>query len=297
MSLSAPCVADLVVAMKSLAPLRFAESWDNVGLLVGDERGAARHVLLCIDFTDAVADEAEALGVDAVVAYHPPIFQGLKRLDPKTPAMRAALRGVAIYSPHTAFDVAVGGTNDVLADVLGIAKAARASIRPHPAGAGTPENGLGQGRWGRLEDTSQDGDGDGGAIVADDAGAATSGAGVPLAVLFERVRRGLGTEHLLVAGPTSGVAKVAAVGAGSCGDLLFDAAAQGATFFLTGEIRHHDALAAARLSLTVVAALHSNSERVALPSLAARLSARLPGARFSLSAADRDPLRVLVSGT
>jgi putative NIF3 family GTP cyclohydrolase 1 type 2 len=83
------------------------------------------------------------------------------------------------------------------------------------------------------------------------------------------------------------------VGAGSCGDLFEAAAKQGATFFLTGEIRHHDALAAARLGLTVVATLHSNSERVTLRHLAAKVAEALPGIVCHLSAADADPLRVV----
>lgn len=273
----APLVGDLVAAMNAIAPLRFAESWDNVGLLVGDASAPAKHVLVCIDYTDAVADEADALGVDAVVAYHPPIFKGLKRLDPKTPAVRAAVKGIAIYSPHTAFDVAAGGTNDVLADLLGVDARGRTSIRPHPA-AGADDPGRGQGRIGPLVDPSN----------------AHAPAGVPITTLLDRVRRGLGTSALLVAGPTEGQVHVAAVGAGSCGDLLFDAADRGATFFLTGEIRHHDALAAVRSSMTVVAALHSNSERVALPSLATSLRERLPDTTVTVSAADHDPFRVLV---
>jgi dinuclear metal center YbgI/SA1388 family protein len=302
MSVSAPLVGDLVTAMEALAPLRFAESWDNVGLLVGDRSAPARRVLLCIDYTDAVAAEAEALAVDAVVAYHPPIFKGLKRLDPTLPAVRAAIRGVAIYSPHTAFDVAVGGTNDVLADLVGIDEATRTSIRAHPASAGSSTPGLGQGRLGRLAPVDRDAEPASAAASSSpprgpgsDADADSSG--VPLSVLFARVRQRLGCEALLVAGPTTGHATIAAVGAGSCGELLFEAAEKGATFFLTGEVRHHDALAAARLSMTVVAALHSNSERVALPSLATRLQALLPHSTFTVSSADHDPFRVLVSGT
>lgn len=254
-------VNDLVAAMEAIAPLRLAESWDNVGLLVGDREAPVSRVLFCIDYTDAVADEAEDRGVSAVVAYHPPIFKGLTRLVAGTPVVRAVTRGIAIYAPHTALDVALGGTNDVLADLLGLVD--RSPIQPHASGGG-----LGMGRIGDLPEAS----------VSD---------------LCARAARGLGLSHVLVAGPREGSVARAAVGAGSCGGLFADAARLGATFFLTGEIRHHDALAAARLGLTVVAALHSNSERITLRRLADRVGAALPGVECLSSERDEDPFRVV----
>ena len=68
-------VADLVRAMEAIAPLRHAASWDNVGLLLGDAEQPLGSVLLAIDLTAAVAEEARIRGASAVVAYHPPIFR------------------------------------------------------------------------------------------------------------------------------------------------------------------------------------------------------------------------------
>jgi len=108
----------LLEVLEQLAPVRHAEPWDNVGLLVGDPCQIARKVLLTIDYTPPVAEEALSHACDVIIAYHPPIFKGLKRLTPPDVVFDAARRGIAIYSPHTAWDVAVGGTNDLLADVL-----------------------------------------------------------------------------------------------------------------------------------------------------------------------------------
>ncbi len=115
---------DLVDAMEAIAPTRYAESWDNVGLLAGDVRNPINRALLTIDYTAEVAEEAKQAGCDAVIAYHPPIFSALKRITGETaPLLVDALsRGVAIYSPHTAWDVAEGGANDVLADAIGLAE-------------------------------------------------------------------------------------------------------------------------------------------------------------------------------
>ncbi len=115
-------LADLTSELESIAPTRYAESWDNVGLLLGDPSQIISHVMLAIDYTAEVAAEAEQSGCEAVIAYHPPIFQPLKRIAAGTVIHDAMRRGVAVYSPHTALDVADGGTNDVLAEVLGLAE-------------------------------------------------------------------------------------------------------------------------------------------------------------------------------
>lgn len=113
-------VSDLVRAMEEIAPTRFAAAWDNVGLLVGDAAAEVTRVLLTIDCTRAVLDEARAAGAEAVVSYHPPLFSAQKRFTAGSIAFEAARAGIAVFSPHTALDVAEGGTNDVLADALGI---------------------------------------------------------------------------------------------------------------------------------------------------------------------------------
>ena len=97
-----------------------AESWDNVGLLVGDREQEIHRILLAIDYTAEVAEEAKNAECDLIVAYHPPIFQAIKRLQSGSLIFDAIRRGVAIYSPHTVLDAAEGGTNDMLADVLGL---------------------------------------------------------------------------------------------------------------------------------------------------------------------------------
>src|SRR5512133_2931393 len=106
----------LIDAMETIAPTRHAESWDNVGLIAGDSDQPVTKVLLTIDYTADVAEEAAAGGFDAIIAYHPPIFDAIKRVTAPSLIFDTIRRGMAIYSPHTALDVAPGGTNDMLAD-------------------------------------------------------------------------------------------------------------------------------------------------------------------------------------
>ena len=106
--------------MEAVAPARLAESWDNVGLLLGDRAAPCGRVLVAVDWTAAVMEEALALGVAAVVSYHPPIFEAMKRLASDDPRQRilldAAQAGIALLSPHTALDAVKGGVNDWLAE-------------------------------------------------------------------------------------------------------------------------------------------------------------------------------------
>ncbi|MDI1450007.1 Nif3-like dinuclear metal center hexameric protein [Polyangium sp. 6x1] len=265
-------LSDVLPVLESIAPLRLAEGWDNVGLLVGDPAAEIRAALLCIDYTPGVAAEAREKGAELVYSYHPPIFEAMKRVVAPGPIFEAIRDGIAIYSPHTALDVAEGGTNDLLADVLGLGRGlpARRPMRAPGAKFGPAPEGesLGLGRIGELE------------------------AAVPREELLERIKRGLGIEALLVAGPTTGPVRTVAASAGAAGAMVEDALGQGAELYLTGEMRHHDALRAAKLGMTVVCALHSNSERAVLPRIRERIAGALPGLPVFVSGADRDPFVV-----
>ncbi len=127
-------VTDLVLAMEAIAPTRLAAAWDNVGLLVGDAAGPLSRILLTIDCTREVVDEALSERCEAVVAYHPIVFDAQKRFLAGSAAYALARAGIAAYCPHTALDVAEGGTNDVLADALAMTH--RGPLRPMaPAGS------------------------------------------------------------------------------------------------------------------------------------------------------------------
>ncbi len=252
-------VGDLVRAMEAIAPARFASSWDNVGLIVGDEATPLARVLLTIDCTSEVLDEARRERAEAIVSYHPPIFSPEKRFLAGSIAHDAARAGIAIHSPHTALDVAHGGTNDVLADALSMTT--REPLRRLEA-PGSQSHGLG--RVGSLD-------------------------AAPALVLVDRVKRALSIGNVLVAGTLDRGVSRAAVCAGSGGDLLQDAIDSGAQLFLTGELRHHDALRAVAAGLTVVCTLHSASERAALEVLERRLAEQLTGVAVIRSRADCEP--------
>jgi dinuclear metal center YbgI/SA1388 family protein len=116
-------VNEIVEALESIAPPKYAESWDNVGLLIGSRQWETARAMLTIDLTGEVLEEAIAAKAQMIVSYHPPIFEPLKSLTDETEkqsiALQAAGAGIAVYSPHTALDAAPGGVNDWLAESLG----------------------------------------------------------------------------------------------------------------------------------------------------------------------------------
>jgi dinuclear metal center YbgI/SA1388 family protein len=107
-----------------VAPLALAEDWDNVGLLAGDPNQNIKKVMLTIDMTRAVLDEAKSKKIDCILAYHPPLFEPIKRIVANqgvSPLLYEAIKNkIAIYSTHTALDSAHGGVNDILAGIIGI---------------------------------------------------------------------------------------------------------------------------------------------------------------------------------
>ena len=366
-------VSDVCEAMNRIAPTQMAQDWDNVGLLIGDPDTPVERVLLCIDLAEPVLDEAARHHCGMVVAYHPPLFKAIQKLTPATAPIvwRAARMGMAVYSPHTALDVAPGGTNDVLADMLGLVDCE--PLEPVTGTQGTkivvftPRDDLdavssaafeaGAGRIGLYECCSfySEGTGTFRGLPGSDPTVGSAGrfehapelrlelvcptdrvlqvtdairhahsyeepaidviptladvAGglgrvgpvadpASLKEMIERIRAGLRVDHVQMATPSKTdllkrLIRRAACCAGSCGATFRAAAAKGADLFLTGEMRHHDALEAVRLGMSVVTVGHSNSERVALESLRASLLDRLDGLDVVVSTADADPFRTV----
>jgi dinuclear metal center YbgI/SA1388 family protein len=117
-------VGDAVNELERFAPPGLAAEWDNVGLLLGGRAQPVARVMTCLTVTAESAGEAVREKADLIVAHHPILFHGVKRLTDATAEGRVVLElaraNVAVYSPHTAFDNTAGGINDILANRLGL---------------------------------------------------------------------------------------------------------------------------------------------------------------------------------
>ncbi|GAB3763957.1 Nif3-like dinuclear metal center hexameric protein [Spirosoma pomorum] len=117
-------IRQLTAYLERLAPLAYQESYDNAGLIVGDPSAEITGVLVSLDTTEAIIDEAIAKGCNLVVAHHPIVFKGLKKLNGKNYVERTVIKAikhdVAIYATHTNLDNVQGGVNYKIADQLGL---------------------------------------------------------------------------------------------------------------------------------------------------------------------------------
>ena len=363
---------ELISAFDSFAPPYLANEWDNVGLLVGTPDWSSNKILLTIDLTEAVMQEAISLNTNTIVSYHPPIFNPLKSVTNRSFKERivldAILHKIAIYSPHTSLDVARGGVNDWIVEGIGVG-----DVRAiQPFGNLPPDeecklvtfcpedkveelrlslSSVGCGRIGQYEQCSFATTGTGTFIGNEGTNPTHGKAGelqrvieckfemvvsknsLSLAIqalrqfhpyeepalevyeLCERPRREMGVgrrihldkpvqldelsrklkKHLGIGyvrvAPAAGKGnriEVQTVGlcAGAGGSVCELAIDDGCEVFITGEMTHHQVIAATARGCTVMLTGHTNSERGYLPKLKEQLATLLPEASITVSKAD-----------
>lgn len=272
-------IADVISYLESFAPLDLAESWDNVGLLLGDQQPELTGVLSCLTLTPDVAAEAISRGVNLIVTHHPILFRPVQTLTANTSEGRMLLElaraGIAVYSPHTAFDSATAGINAGLAERFELQEIQPIRVKPEEAEVALPR---GAGRWGKLA------------------------APETFLQFVHRVKYTLGLLHAQVVAPAlleldgrivgSHDVPVQTVGiaCGSAGEFLTDAHQLGCNVFVTGETRFHTALQARDLGMGLVLVGHHASERPAVEDLARQLAQEFPDVVVKASEVERDPL-------
>lgn len=234
-------VGQVMQLLEDLAPPELAESWDQVGLQVGDPSQPVSRVLVALGITSGVVEEAVALGCEMIVAHHPLIFRPLASLRADRPAEALVLKVVAarlaVGVAHTNLDRARGGMNDWLAEELGL-------LDPRPVeGYGL----VGLARIGHLPRP------------------------MTLAEWVREVARRLGVPALRYVGdPQRRVSTVMSM-SGSGGSAIQAALREGADVLVTGDMKFHQALDAQESGLAVVDAGHFASEALVRTRLTAYL--------------------------
>ena len=265
-------IGEVAACLESTAPVGLAEDWDNVGLLTGDPTAAVRRLMTCLTLTPTSAQEAIDRGADLVVTHHPLPFRPLKRITTDIPSGRMlwdlTRAGVAIYSPHTAFDSARDGINQQLAELLELT-----DIQPLIATEEEPT--VGTGRWGRLRAPH---------TVEQVAGRLRDGLREP----------GRGPVSIRGVRPSADSIEHLAVACGSAGQFLDQARAHGCDALVTGETSFHTCLEAEAYGVGLVLVGHFASERFAVVKLAARLRNELTELEeVWASESERDPIDLL----
>lgn len=234
-------VNDLVALLEELMPSNLAEDWDNVGLMLGRKGKTVKKILLALDLTKEVVEQAISQKADLIVTHHPAIFKKLKRVVDndwqQDLLLTLAENGIAVYSAHTNLDCVSTGVNDVLAKLL------------------------------KLEDTD---------VLDDSNGLGRIGVveEMALADYAQLVKASLKADYVIVGDAGKPVHKVAVCG-GAGSDLIDIALAKGADTLVTGDVKYHSAQQAVFSGLNIIDAGHQPTELPVLDKLADRLSLRL----------------------
>ena len=117
-------IQEITNYLESIAPIALQESYDNCGLLVGDKNTIVTKALITLDCTESIIDEAIEIGSNFIIAHHPVIFQGIKKLNGSNHIERTIIKAIknniAIYAIHTNLDNILNGVNANIAKRLGV---------------------------------------------------------------------------------------------------------------------------------------------------------------------------------
>jgi len=219
-------VKDIIKFLEEKFPPHLAYEWDNVGLQIGDRNMGVKKIMVALDATTLVIDEAISKDVGFIITHHPFIFSPLKAIDLTSPQgkniQKLIKNDIALYAMHTNYDIATGGMNDVLARRIGL---------QHIAPFAMIDDTHGLGRIGTLE-------------YAMDIDSLSN-------VVHEKLAPHIGLISNVACRNIDNLKTVAVIG-GSGSKYIHDAKEAKADVFITGDVTYHAAMEAKELGLTVL---------------------------------------------
>ena len=230
-------IEEVIGILKNFAPEEHAykEEYDNVGLLFGDKNAPVTKLIVCLDATESVLDEAIKLGAELIVSHHPFIYAPLKRINADDLAgrkvLKAARNGLNIYSAHTNLDFVKDGINEYLAVSLGLRNIK--PLKPYISEF------AGFGRVGELSNR------------------------VSCAALKDEIKTFLNDDNVRVVGDLKSQIKcIAVINGGGGGDTQYVdmAAAESADCLITADVKHHVAVYARELGIILIEPQHYTME-------------------------------------
>lgn len=237
--------------IEGIAPFQLQESYDNSGLIIGNQDQTVDKAVVCLDVDEAVLEYAAKNGASLVISHHPCVFRPLKTFRPDTPEgsilYSAITHNIAVCSVHTNFDAARGGMGDMICHELGLDE-----IRVLRPGS-LPDAGHGIGRWGSYK-TPMD-------------------FSSFLAILGGK----LGMKTMREVGKRPGqISRVAVFNGSYDHDFLDDLLRVKPDVLLTGDLKYHDALVLKYQGLYTIDAGHYQSEIIFVRGFATRLKEAFP---------------------
>jgi dinuclear metal center YbgI/SA1388 family protein len=263
-------VSDILTWLDLYAPFRFAASWDNCGLQVGSPSAPVKRILVSLDPTSGTLSEAERLECQCLVTHHPLLFRPLNavRADqfPGNLVISALLKDIHLIAAHTNLDVAQGGTNEKLGELLSLN-----SIQPL-----------------ECDDSNQGADRYRGMGLV---GFLTQR--MTFKALLDKTTKVFGTLTVRAVGDAEKPVRRIALCSGSGSSLIERAIGVGSDVFITGDIKYHDAQRALEAGMALIDIGHFASERIVVGPLAAFIRAQAASHGESLevfeSMTEKDP--------
>ncbi|MEA4934792.1 MAG: Nif3-like dinuclear metal center hexameric protein [Lawsonibacter sp.] len=257
-------VKEIYMYLDQIAPFALQMGFDNAGFLVGRGTATVERLLVALDITESVVEEATLLECQLIVSHHPVIFHPAKSITDETVTGRVLLalteHKIAAICAHTNLDAAQGGVNCCLAQALELEQIGQL----HQDGVDPSGQPYGIGRVGKA-----------------------GRPGLSAAEYAAYVKGTLGAASVRYVDGGRPVERVA-VGGGSCGSMLADAVAAGCDTFVTADVKYDQYLEAGALGINLMDAGHYPTEHVVCGPLAARLAAQFPDLRISISSRHKE---------
>ena len=257
-------VSEIYTYIDSFAPFSTQEKWDNSGLLTGSMNKKVSKVLVTLDITNEVADEAAEIGAELIIAHHPVIFKPLYSLSENEPSCKLLKSGISAICVHTPYDVAEGGMSDILMELTGFEKTE-----------------------GILEITGQN---------YKTYGFGTIGIASQESQVDELAKQLKNVLGCTVVRYTDGgkPIKKAAFCTGSGGNLIIAALNQGADAYITSEVKHDQWLLAKQRGISVFDCGHFHTENIGMIRLCKMLAADFSNIEFVMSEVNKDPVKYVL---
>lgn len=245
-------IKEIYQVIDHFGPFHTQMGFDNAGFLVGHGNRSVTKVLVALDITQQVVQEAKEMGVELIVSHHPVIFHPVKALTDETSTgailLHLAEAGIGAICAHTNLDAVAGGVNDCLAKVLGLTE---------------------------VEQLAQDGVDDQGQPYGIGRVGVAHTKGLSAMDYAAYVKERLGAASVRVVDSGKMVCRVA-VGGGSCGSMLQEAVQMGCDTFVTADVKYDQFLEAKALGINLMDAGHFATENVVCAPLAAHLKQAMP---------------------
>lgn len=230
---------DIINLMRFKAPEYLALKEDNTGLIIGDLNASIDNILISLDINESIIDEAICKKVNLIITHHPIIFNSIKKINTEDFKGRNIIKlisnNINVYSAHTNLDVVFGGTNDYLAQLIGLKDSTILSLTYEDK---ENDKQYGIGRMGRLPNS------------------------ISLKELCQILKNSLNCSYLKVIGDLNTAINKVGICTGSGASYISDAFKASCDVYITGDVKYHDACDAKDMGICIIDAGHFNTENI-----------------------------------